>query len=187
MGAGLANVFPNVVAGNSTICTAQSPFFRGLTSRFSRISFREFSRKLYRHHQTHQIFSPPPPFSPIAPVAFAFLSVGWGWNKVCVKCSGRAPLMTCKFERVVTPNGFVVLHISGRIDSADVEILRELIEKEERAKSFLAIDLTEVTLIGRDAIRLLSTVETKGTELRNCPAYIRNWVSRDKCSGTETD
>ena len=95
--------------------------------------------------------------------------------------------MTCKFERVVTLNGFVVLHISGRIDSADVEILRELIEKEERAKSILAIDLTEVTLIGRDAIRLLSTVETKGTELRNCPAYIRNWVSRDKCSGMETD
>jgi len=95
--------------------------------------------------------------------------------------------MTCKFERVITPNGFVVLHISGRIDSDEFEILRELIEKEERAKSILAIDLTEVTLIGRDAIRLLSTVETKGTELRNCPAYIRNWVSRDKCSGTETD
>jgi anti-anti-sigma regulatory factor len=88
--------------------------------------------------------------------------------------------MTCKFERVVTADGFVVLHISGRIDSADVEILRELIENDEKAKSILAIDLTEVTLIGRDAIRLLSTVETKGTELRNCPAYIRNWVSRDK-------
>ena len=95
--------------------------------------------------------------------------------------------MTCKFERVVTADGFVVLHISGRIDSADVEILRELIEKDERAKGILAIDLTEVTLIGREAIRLLSTVETKGTELRNCPAYIRNCVSRDKCSGTETD
>jgi anti-anti-sigma regulatory factor len=95
--------------------------------------------------------------------------------------------MTCKFERVVTADGFVVLHISGRIDSADVEILRELIENDERAKSILAIDLTEVTLIGRDAIRLLSTVETKGTELRNCPAYIRNWVSRDKCPETETD
>jgi len=88
--------------------------------------------------------------------------------------------MTCKFERVVTADGFVVLHISGRIDSADVEILRELIENDERVKSILAIDLTEVTLISRDAIRLLSTVETKGTELRNCPAYIRNWVSRDK-------
>jgi anti-anti-sigma regulatory factor len=88
--------------------------------------------------------------------------------------------MTCKFDRVVTPDGFVVLHISGRIDSADVEILRELIEKEERAKNILAIDLKEVTLISRDAIRLLSSVETRKTELRNCPAYIRNWVSRDK-------
>ena len=103
---------------------------------------------------------------------------------MCLKCSLCAPLMTCKFERVVTPNGFVVLHISGRIESADVEILRELIEKEERAKRILAIDLTEVTLIGRDAIRACSTVETKGTELRNCPAYICNWVSRENaCNG----
>ena len=98
------------------------------------------------------------------------------------------PIMTCKFDRVVTHEGFVLLHISGRIDSADVEILRDLIEEEEKAKNILAIDLTEVTVIGRDGIRLLSNLETKGTELRNCPAYIRNWVSLDKRSrATETD
>jgi len=48
----------------------------------------------------------------------------------------------------------------------------------------VALDLRNVTLISRDAIKLLSTVEEKGTELRNCPAYIREWVSREKHSRT---
>jgi anti-anti-sigma regulatory factor len=95
--------------------------------------------------------------------------------------------MTCKIDRIASPDGFVVLQISGRIDRAHVEILRELVEKEETAQSTLAIDLTEVTLISRNAIRFLSTAEARGTELRNCPAYIRNWVSKEKRSGpTET-
>jgi len=93
-------------------------------------------------------------------------------------------IMTCKIARVVGPDGIVVLQISGRIDGPDVEILRELMENETTSKSTVALDLRNVTLISRDAIKLLSTVEEKGTELRNCPAYIRDWVSREKHSGT---
>jgi hypothetical protein len=88
--------------------------------------------------------------------------------------------MTCKIERVVSSDGLVVLQISGRIDGPDVEVLRELMEREETAESTVTIDLTDVTLISRDAIRLLSAKEAKGTELRNCPAYIRDWVSRER-------
>ena len=93
-------------------------------------------------------------------------------------------IMSCKIERVVGPDGIGVLQISGRIDGPDVEILRELMENETTSKSTVALDLRNVTLISRDAIKLLSTVEEKGTELRNCPAYIRDWVSREKHSGT---
>ena len=91
-------------------------------------------------------------------------------------------IMSCKIERVVGLDGIVVLQISGRIDDPDVEILRELIETT--SKSTVALDLRNVTIISRDAIKLLSTMEEKGTELRNCPAYIRDWVSREKHSGT---
>jgi len=93
-------------------------------------------------------------------------------------------IMSCKIERVVGPDGIVVLQISGRIDGPDVEILRELMESETTSKSTVALDLRNVTLISRAAIKLLSTVEEKGTELRNCPAYIRDWVSREKHTGT---
>jgi len=91
-------------------------------------------------------------------------------------------IMTCTIERVVGPDGIVVLQITGRIDGPDVEIVRELMETETTSKSTVALDLRNVTLISRDAIKLLSTVEEKGTELRNCPAYIRDWVSREKHS-----
>jgi anti-anti-sigma regulatory factor len=91
--------------------------------------------------------------------------------------------MTCKIDRVVYPDASVVLHISGRIDAADVEMLGELIERELTAQSALAMDLTEVTLVSRDAIKVLAAQETRGIELRNCPAYIRHWVSREKRRG----
>jgi hypothetical protein len=87
-------------------------------------------------------------------------------------------IMTYRIKRVVGPDGIVVLQISGRIDDPDVEIVRELMESETTSKSTVALDLRNVTLVSRDAIKLLSTVEEKGTELRNCPAYIRDWISR---------
>ena len=92
--------------------------------------------------------------------------------------------MTCRIERIVGPDGIVVLQLSGRIDDPDVEILRELMESETASKSAVALDLKNVTLVSRDAINLLATVEQKGTELRNCPAYIRDWISREKHSGS---
>ena len=93
-------------------------------------------------------------------------------------------IMSCRIERVVGPDGIVVLQISGRIDDPDVEMVRELMESEMTSKITVALDLRNVTLISRDAIKLLSTVEEKGTELRNCPAYIRDWISREKDSGS---
>jgi anti-anti-sigma regulatory factor len=86
--------------------------------------------------------------------------------------------MTCKIERVAGPDEIVVLQLSGRIDGPNVEILRELMERETTSKSTVALDLGNVTLISRDAIKFLSTVEQKGSELRNCPAYIRDWITK---------
>ena len=95
--------------------------------------------------------------------------------------------MTYRIERVVGPDGVVALQISGRIGDPDVEIVRKLMESEMTSKSNVALDLRNVTLVSRDAIKLLSTVEEKGTELRNCPAYIHDWISREQHSGsTET-
>ena len=85
--------------------------------------------------------------------------------------------MTCKIDRVLTPGGFVVFRVSGRIDCSSFEVLQELIEKEKAAKG-LALDLTQVTVVSLEAVRALTAVEDNGIELRNCPAYLREWISR---------
>lgn len=84
--------------------------------------------------------------------------------------------MACRFERRVIRDDLLVLSISGRITQPDVDTLRGLLEEEE---SVAAIDLEDVLIVDREAIELLATTESLGIELRNCPAYIREWVNRE--------
>ena len=69
------------------------------------------------------------------------------------------------------------MHISGRIAGQDVNMLRTLLEQE---RSTVAIDLKDVLLVDREAVQLLAVRESNGDELRNCPAYIREWVTRER-------
>src|SRR5271169_1414413 len=84
--------------------------------------------------------------------------------------------MTCRIDRVVIGPGLLILHISGQITGKDVDLLRSLLEQG----SVVAIDLKHVLLVDREAVRLLALSELNGAELRNCPAYIREWVTREK-------
>ena len=91
--------------------------------------------------------------------------------------------MVCKMERFLTSDGVVVFRVSGRIDGAYVELLQELTENEKTAKDRLALDLREVTVVSLEAVRALTVAEASGIELRNCPAYVREWICRAGESG----
>ena len=86
--------------------------------------------------------------------------------------------MTCKIDRVLSKEGFIVLRVSGRIDCTSAEVLQELTEIEKTGKGRCALDLTEVTVVSLEAVRALTVAETNGIELQNCPAYVREWISR---------
>jgi anti-anti-sigma regulatory factor len=89
--------------------------------------------------------------------------------------------MTFKIERVATQDGFVVFRVSGRIDSTYVAALQESMEKEKTTNGCrLAIDLSEVTLVSQEVVEALAVAEANGIELKNCPGYVREWVSRAK-------
>ena len=85
--------------------------------------------------------------------------------------------MSCRIDRVVSAEHLVMLFISGRITGEHVEMFRGVLEQESGG---FAIDLKNVLLVDREAVKLLALSESKGTELRNCPPYIREWVSRDR-------
>jgi hypothetical protein len=85
--------------------------------------------------------------------------------------------MSCRIDRVVSAENLVVLYISGWIKADTVEMLRGLLEQESAG---FAVDLKNVLLADRAAVRLLAVSEANGAELRNCPPYIREWVTRER-------
>lgn len=60
----------------------------------------------------------------------------------------------------------------------DVAELRRLLELETLNRN-LALDLRDVTLVDRAAVRFLAKCEADSIELENCPAYIREWIKRE--------
>ena len=48
-----------------------------------------------------------------------------------------------------------------------------------RKKAYSSSNLKDVLIVDREAIKLLAVSELNGVELRNCPAYIREWVTRE--------
>ena len=73
----------------------------------------------------------------------------------------------------------VVLALSGRIEMEDVAELQKLLQSEAKGHN-LVLDLNDVRLVNRDAVRFLADCEADGTGLKNCPAYIREWIARDR-------
>ena len=89
----------------------------------------------------------------------------------------RRELMTCRIDRRWTEQG-LVLYVSGRIASEDREVVRTALE----GRRVVAIELSEVELVDRDAVKLLAQAEAEGIELRSCPAYIREWITNERMS-----
>ena len=70
-----------------------------------------------------------------------------------------------------------MLRISGRIAQDDVEILPAAIDQEQGA---MVIDLEEISVVDRSAVDLLALSVAGGVTLRNCPGYIREWITREE-------
>ena len=74
---------------------------------------------------------------------------------------------------------FVLFTLSGRIQAADVTELQCLFDLEAN-KQHITLDLHEVKLVDRDAVRFLARCEVEGITLVHCPTYIRVWIEREK-------
>lgn len=78
----------------------------------------------------------------------------------------------------------MIFRISGRITGPDVDLIRAVLEQES---SSLVIDLKQVLLADRDAVSFLAACESKGAELKNCPPYIREWVTREAANANGSE
>jgi hypothetical protein len=91
--------------------------------------------------------------------------------------------VTLKIDTSVLP-GCTVLILSGRMEASHIAQLKELIELQ-RPSQRTVMDLKDVKLADRDAVRFLGACEDAGVSLRNCPAFIREWIAREEAEGGE--
>jgi hypothetical protein len=85
--------------------------------------------------------------------------------------------MACRIDRLVTEDGVVIMKISGRLTAHDAGMLHTLLEREA---GVVAFDLKDLLFVDRDAVGLLARSEAGGGELRNCPPYIREWITQER-------
>ena len=78
----------------------------------------------------------------------------------------------------VTDTGTTTLIVSGRIRADQLPDLRRSVEAE-RARD-VVLDLSEVSLVDVEAVRFLLHCEMQGIRLAHCPAYVREWMAREK-------
>ncbi len=76
-------------------------------------------------------------------------------------------------------NGEVVFTVSGRLDRENLAELKTLFSSEASGRR-ITLDLKELTRVDQDAVRLLKSCEADNIQLKNCPAYIREWITRER-------
>ena len=86
--------------------------------------------------------------------------------KICRSSSGRWALYS----------------VSGRVDGEAVSELQGLLGREP-AGSKLLLDLGEVRLVDADAVEFFARCEDSGIRIRNCPAYVREWIASNRRQG----
>jgi hypothetical protein len=83
--------------------------------------------------------------------------------------------MTLRIERSARQR-FTVFTLSGRMEVEQVAELKELFDNDYRN---IILDLRELRLADRDAVKFLRSCERDGMNMENCPAYVREWMDRE--------
>lgn len=86
--------------------------------------------------------------------------------------------MTLRIQRAAESE-LVVFRLAGRIRGDQIPALREFLRSEAPDHNFV-LDLKEVRLVDRDAVRFLARIEAEGTRLRDCSAFIREWILQER-------
>jgi hypothetical protein len=81
-----------------------------------------------------------------------------------------------------TGNGKVVFKLSGRMNAENVSELETLLSAEVSGRR-IVLDLEDLTLVDQGVVSFFRRGEANNIQLKNCPAYIREWIT---ANGTPT-
>jgi len=85
-----------------------------------------------------------------------------------------------KIQRSV--NRQVVFTVSGRMGPENIAELEALFRSEVNGRR-IVLDLKDLTLVNQEVVGFLERCEANSIMLQNCPAYIREWITRQRCGG----
>lgn len=71
----------------------------------------------------------------------------------------------------------VTFALSGRIQAEDLPELKRVMESYSKP---VVLDLSAVKLVDQEAITFLANFETDNGTITNCPAYINEWILRER-------
>ena len=89
--------------------------------------------------------------------------------------------MTLRMENVTTGRE-AGLRLAGRIRADELDSVSSGI----RTHAATWVDLEEVSLVDLESVRFLISCEVAGVELRHCPLYVREWMTREANAGKES-
>jgi anti-anti-sigma regulatory factor len=76
-----------------------------------------------------------------------------------------------------TANGEVVFQVSGELDAENMVEIEAVISAEKKGTQ-IALDLTDLRSVDGEAAKSLEKWEADSIKLKNCAAYIREWIRR---------
>ncbi len=77
------------------------------------------------------------------------------------------------------PSGTRTLALSGSVGADSVAEIDRLIRDVRHARSQVVLDMGEVTLMDRAAVRFFARQQKRGVAIVNCPGYIAHWISQE--------
>lgn len=109
----------------------------------------------------------------------------WEWHSYCIAIAKRRPNsglreedMTLKIQRS-SSDGLVIFALTGRIQMEHIVELQNMFYLEGAYPSII-LDLGEVKLVDRETVKFLTRCEMAGVRLKNCPAYIQEWIRKER-------
>ena len=78
-----------------------------------------------------------------------------------------------------TTNGEVVYKVSGELAEDNVTEIDAVIGTEKKG-THIALDLCDLRSVDGEAVKRLEKWEADSIKLKNCSAYIREWIRRQR-------
>ena len=109
----------------------------------------------------------------------SLFSITYKWPRNCTALDASIETEDQMLRIQREANGEVVLRISGRLAGENLGELKKLIGAEGAGRRMI-LDLRELTLVDHEAVGFLSDCDSDGITLRNCPAYVCEWIARQR-------